>query len=66
MGKEYERIACRDESHSSLKYYKIIYVSRLSSQLAVLSSRALLSPLNQSNVEMSRCEILSSILCSSV
>lgn len=51
MGKEYERIACRDESHSSLKF---IYVSRLSSQLAVLSSRVLLSPLNQSNVEMSR------------
>lgn len=43
------------ESHSSLKDLKRIYVSSLSSQLEVLSSRALLSPLNQSNVEMPIC-----------
>ena len=54
------------ESHSSPKDSKRIYVSSLSSQLEVLSSRALLSPLNHSNVEMSICEIHSQILCSSV
>lgn len=59
-----DKIACRDESHSFLKYYNICESSIFTAGNAL--RREQLSPLNQSNVEMERCEIHSSILCSSV